>query len=491
MKKSQGLFLLLVLLLVAAFLAAVQFWIKPAIERDVAVLINETLKAQGLTPKNPVSVSVSPLTRTLVIPAFDLSPNSTTGLQKGRVQPSETIMTYQGLLAFSPLRDLFTPKTGPITLVQQSLCQGLSMEINGASVSMENLVARELGADAQELRSLLSDPNFQGKRPPLFALLIRVEHFLIDVPTAKTKIVMGPMLFDKLTPSKLESLSIENIQGFEQGVKRIHSSRLLQKNIRIFTEEEALNLAAKLSQASEAARTEELVKLFIGEKPLIESTSLQGVTIDVEGSPVNIKEIAFTTTAGKEERITITGLSLAGKTIEEQVGQKLPIPALLHLNVALGESQQADQTRKLTASVSIDELFALDGELTASLDNLENLFAKLLTCPLRDFSLRLTDKSLLARCALYFAPEAPDKELILEQIRKNMNSSPLERDLAEKLCTFVSKPGVLKISTKPGKTFTAAELDALNETTIGELLELSVSQGQEDLNQTMTRLKSE
>ena len=489
MKKSQSLFLLIVILLVAVFLAGVQFWIKPSIERDVTALINESLKTQGMTPKSPVTVTVSPFTRTLIIPAFDLSPNATTGLQQGHVQPSETIMTYQGLLAFSPLRDLLSPKSGPITLVQQSLCQGITMEINGATVTMENLTARDLAIEAEELAKLLADA--QGKRPAMAASLIRMEHFVITVQTSKVKLAMGPMLFEKLSKTHLERLSIENIEGFEQNVKKFHSSRLLQNNIRIFTEDEALTLAAKLAQASDEARTEELIKVLIGEKPLVESTRLQGVTIDVEGSPVNIKEISFTTKAGKEEHIQVTGLSLAGKTIEDQMGQKLPIPALLHLNIALGDSKETPSSRKLSASVGIDELFALEAEVSADLDNLDHLFAKLLTCPLHDFSLRYTDKSLLARAALYVAPDGSGKEIALAQIRKNMSDSQFERDLAEKLCAFVDKPGQMTITTQPGKTFTASALAELNEMNVGELLKLSVIQGQEDLNQTMARVKSE
>ena len=489
MKKRQSLFLLFIILLIAVFLAGVQFWIKPGIERDLSVLINESLKTQGLTPKSPLTVSVSPFTRTLSIPAFDLSPNAATGLQQGHVQPSETIMTYQGLLAFSPLRDLFSPKSGPITLVQQSLCQGITMEINGAKVDLDKLVARDLAIEAEELAKLLADA--QGKRPAMAASLIRMEHFVITVPAAKVKLAMGPMLFEKLTKTHLERLSIENIEGFEQNVKKFHSSRLLQNNIRIFTEEEALTLAAKLTQASDEVRTEELIKLFIGEKPLVETTSLQGVTIDVEGSPVNIKEISFTTKAGQEERIQVTGLSLAGKTIEEQVNHKLPIPALLHLNLALGDKKETGSSRRLTASVSIDELFALDAEISADLDNLDNLLTKLLTCPLHDLSLSYTDKSLLARAALYAVPDGSGKEIALAQIRKNMRDSEFERDLAEKLCTFVEKPGMLKITTLPGKVFKAAELTELNEATIRELLKLSVTQGPEELDQTIARVKSE
>lgn len=491
MKHPQRFFLLCVVLLVAVFLAGVQFWIKPAIEAEVTVLINESLKAQGLTPTSPVQATVSPFTRKLLLPAFDLAPNPATGLQKGHVKPSETIMTYQGLLAFSPLRELFTPKSGNITFVQQSLCQGLTMEINGASVSLETLTAREVGLDAEKFRELLADPNAKGKYPKLSLQLLRIDRCAIKVQAGDVTLAMGPMTFEKMSPQRLEHLTIENLEGLEKGHKKFHSSRLVQDNIRIFTEEETLALVAKLTMGNDEARAEELLKLFIGDQPLVEKTSLQGLTLDVDGSPVNLKEISFSTKAGKEERFTVSGLVLAGKTIEEQLKEKLPIPALLHLSLSLGERKESEKTRKLSASLGIDELFSLDLELSADLDTLENLFDKLQTCPLHNVNLTYTDKSLLARATLYAAPQMANKEFLIAQITSNLNGSPFERDLAAKLCSFVEKPGRVNIASVPGKTFTATELTQLQDTDLGKFLQLTVTQGSEDLNQSILRLKSE
>ena len=149
------------------------------------------------------------------------------------------------------------------------------------------------------------------------------------------------------------------------------------------------------------------------------------------------------------------------------------------------------RNRKLSASLGIDELFSLDLELSADLDTLENLFDKLQTCPLHNVNLTYTDKSLLARATLYAAPQMANKEFLIAQITSNLNGSPFERDLAAKLCSFVEKPGRVNIASVPGKTFTATELTQLQDTDLGKFLQLTVTQGSEDLNQSILRLKSE
>ncbi|MBO4369185.1 MAG: hypothetical protein J5803_03690, partial [Desulfovibrio sp.] len=189
-----------------------------------------------------------------------------------------------------------------------------------------------------------------------------------------------------------------------------------------------------------------------------------------------------------EEKLTLSGIAITSSLIEETFGQRLPLPHLMHMNLALGVEKKEGKDHRLFAGIGVDELFDLQTEIVCALDGFEDIVGQLAASPLHDFSISFKDNSLLARIAYTFAPNA-SKDFLLSQLQQAKD--PEEKAVAEKLTLFVEQPGTLTIASTPGTTVSFPELTEMSEDKVIRLFTLSVTPGKESFDTQIARIQAE
>ena len=485
--KRTHILLLCILLLLAILAGAGHFLLKPSLEREFADRVNAYFTQQGLVPEKPIETTVSPLTRTLTIHPFTIRSNPALRIKKGTFEEAQLTLTWQGLLAFSPFESL-VPKTGQIPLLAKGRANGLTLSVEDAEIAIHNTTASKASIDALDLETLKA-----GKadilRTALSVEAIHLDTMTITVPAQdKLVITLGPIEVTHATKDKVGMCVIENLDVTENAEKRLSLKKITQKNIRLYTEEEWTSFAQTISRTSPAA-AEAVFDLLMGETPLVESTVLEDITVHVENTPLNIGSITFNTKKNAEQSLfSIARVTLPTKDIEkeleEQTGQTVPLPPVLHLTFSLSSNKDADKNYRLAGNIDIEELLSIDASLNAGISTLKNLEKEIQTCPLKNLRLRVTDKSLLSRAALVIHSNGSAKDFL----KKEVAGTGLPK-LEAKLHSFIDKPGSIELATKPEKSFTAPQLASMSEEQIFQSFTLTVTQGSEDLDEQVARYK--
>lgn len=475
--------------LMSILVLGLQFWFKPAVENELASIVHAYYTAKGAKISDTLSVKASPLTRTVVIEPFTLT-HPSAGLKEGKIAESKLQLTVQGLLALSPLKHLLARSQGEIPLLDRAECDLASFFTGAGTVVVQKISVYDARIEAQTFRELLANPErFADKRLFTVREISLGSSEITSQDKQAVHISLGTTVLSDLTPNKLGSLRINDLSASDGTKNQFHVRSLLQEQIKLFSDEECLALAGRLSGQQSAAT---LLALFLGEEPWVETTRFSDLTVRVDGSPFTIGTIAFQARPNAQaQSLEIGGIALAGALIEEQVGQKLPIPKVMHIHLNLGLAKKREKIRTFSAGLGVDELFAFEAQLDSTVDSFEGLFEKFLTQPISNLSLRFSDNSLLARAALYAFGGASAKALLASKLAPEENASEAEHIISRKLQSFVERPGSLAIISKTDQTFTLQKLDSFSTKEILDLFQLEVTEGAKDLDDQITELQKQ
>ncbi len=484
MKRPYILFICCSFLVLAILAAASQFLLKPAVEREFADRINEYFTAQGLVPETPVQTTVKPISRTLTIHPFAIRSNPDLKIKKGTFEEAELSLTWQGLFAFSPLSFL-VPKSGEISLLNQGTAKGVYLNVDDSEISIGNSSTSEVKLDANDLEALKSG-DADILRDALTVERITLDSMTISIPAGKQLISLGPIVVTGTRKNMIEQCVIENIAISENKTQLFSLKKLNQKNISLLTEKEWVDFANEMSGPSEKV-IESLFDLLMGEKPLVEGTVLNDITFMLDKTPLAIESLTFNTAKNAENTVfTISRMKLPSRAIEEEVGQRLPLPPMLHLTFSLAANRDDVKNYLLSGKIDVEELLSVDLSLTAGITSLKNFEKEFEKSPLKNFRLLLTDKSLLARTSLYLAPDGSGKNFVKKQIPPTGNPK-----LDEKIQNFIEYPGIIEIASSPEKSFTLPQLEAMSDQDAIKNFTFTVTPGPKGLDEQITDLQNE
>ncbi|MCR4667172.1 MAG: hypothetical protein K5657_07750 [Desulfovibrio sp.] len=486
MSKTQSALLVSILLLLAIVLLGSHFWLKPAVEEGARDSITEALARQGLTPKNPIAVSFSPLSRTLRIDPIDLEKAPALTIESAHMGRSVVTLTWQGLIACSPLAELLLPKTGQVTVCEKALLEGLSLESKVVKLKATTLEAASASLSAEEIASIRKEEQASAPLP------LKFSQFKIASMEAEgndgTSMRFGPIAIENIGQTNIDALTITDLHMLNNEKEEIRIGSLEQKNIRVFSNEEWAAIAAEL--ASPAKQTEVLLDLVFGDSPIVGETTIRDIMIRVNDTPATIGSVSLITKENQaEDTLKISHISFASSVFEEEAKTRLPLPKILHLGLELGLVKKEGKTRLLKTNVGVEELFDLRGEILCQLESLRNIPQQLVLSPLSDFRLTYADKSLLARTGCHLGPKGGEKEALLSSLPKASN--PKEQEQLAKLTTFIEHPGELTIFSEKGKTLTPLQIMALPEDEVINLFALDVQPGAERIEEQIARVRSE
>ena len=325
MKRSH--IILCVFLVVVLLAAGGLFQLKSAIERECAASVNHYFTEQGLVPKAPIETSLNLISRTLKIHPFDIQSNPKLKIKKCTFEEADLSLTWQGLLAFSPLSS-FVQKSGEIVLLDSGNAKGVQMSVEDADLSLKNTRVSRVVLDAQDLEKLKSGKT-DILRQALIIDEIVLDNMTITVPNQKNlNVSLGPITVTGTRKNRIEQCVVENIVVTENKVQQLAIKKVTQKSIRLHTEDEWLALAVTMSEQSQEMAGA-LFELLMGEDPLVGSTVFDSLTVTVENSPLAIDQITFNTTKNAENALfSVSRMTLPSKAIEDQAGQRLPLPAV-------------------------------------------------------------------------------------------------------------------------------------------------------------------
>ncbi|MBQ7457388.1 MAG: hypothetical protein IJS54_07275 [Desulfovibrio sp.] len=489
MKPYQKILCFFVLLVILCGLGASQFWIKPAVEQELTRQITDYLTFQGFTKEGDISLRVNPFTRSLTIDPMTLQGTTTMGSITATIDTTEMLLTWQGLFAFSPLSSLIDDAS-QVVLIDRSHTKSMTFTGNGGEVHCTDFRTFGVGTSKHDLLRM----HAKDHRPALFFQTLSFGSLTLkDSPNAKPLVSTGAMTLRDITKDAVASASLERVKIKDNTGEDVHIGRVTQENIRILSESEVLALAQHLTQSKADAQAKALLDLFIGDKPLVETTQFDDITITVEKNPLSIGQIRFITAKNaKEVRFSLSRLQILTKLIEDKSQQGLPLPALLSLNLSLSATKNASQTYSFAGAMGIEELFALDMSLDTNIRTLATLFESLITASYSDFSLRFVDKSLLARVSLVLKPDGTGKDYLKKQIEDaNHGKNAIDPMVLQEIKNYIDKPGTLRFTSKPHEKFTVAQLAALSEEEVLKKIDLTIQPGSEDIDTQIERIRKE
>ncbi|MBQ7618276.1 MAG: hypothetical protein IJS50_05315, partial [Desulfovibrio sp.] len=358
MKKAPLLVLLILVGLAACAGLGLQFWVKPAVEQEIATILNNYFEKQGAKPKGPVKVTLNPLARVLTIAPLDLKLNPAMQLRDGQVALTTLKLTLKGMLALSPLSNLVSGSEEKVILLEQVSCPSVNVNFIEGNYKAKGLIAYNLAAQGSDLQDLQKNPQNFDKKRIFYVQKVHLAETKVQVPSGNKTLNLdfGAMDFSEITPKLLGKVEVAGLNIREGEHEVFRARQISYENLRLYSEEEWLNMAQSLLQASDEVKLERLANLFLGDEPLLEKVNLNDLTVDVEGSPLAIGRVSFEAKPQATlNRLEVHGLALASSLFEKAFKQKLPLPKLLHLGFGLGLSKLANEERTFSFNLGIDE----------------------------------------------------------------------------------------------------------------------------------------
>ena len=497
-KKPAVLALIGILALFLFSVFTIEMWINPNIEQEITSLIRAHCKANNLVLVNDkLTCQVSTLSQTLSIDPFavTLKDDPNARIQFGKTNAK---LTMDGMLAFSPLADRVLSKGGTILVSPTIQTENVEVSFSNGKSQFGMSEAKGIAFDTTALKKMLAEGG--NVQEGLSVQTIRIASSQTEVKGENSAALStGEILVSDLKPKFLERITVSDVKLNENNLSLATFDHFTMEKIRIFSNEEAIALADKLSgrnfdELSDQEAEElsiELFNLLAGENPLIGKTSIQNITANAtDATPLRIKSIQYTVgNTSKEKGFSVQGIEIPKETISAMTEQELPLPNLLHVDLSGTLTKVSDASQRLSCLLNIRELFTLDMGISSEIKDLSSLLNDFANHPVHDCYLRYTDKSLLARCLAFFIPEGSPKDVILQEIRASI-TDPSEQPLADDLSKFVEKPGSFEISTEKGKVFRFAELLELNEKELLSVIKLIIREGDRDIDNQIAEIKA-
>ena len=485
---------LLSVLVIALLIVAVgfQFWLKPDIEKDLAQALTANMKLNGMTLKEPLKVSVSPLSRTLTIDPFtadihnEFANNGTLKAQKTTLE-----LTLNGLLSTTDLASLVLPKSGALQVFTQADIDAVDVSTDLAKIHMESLSVKNATMDLPDFHKLL-----EGKLADPTEVLSFEEIFTpkttIQVLDQQSDITIGNIIIEGYTPKFVAKVTLQNFDLKSPDLD-LSFKESIKTNVRLLTDAETLAITQKLLNATKNKEQalDAVLPLIVGDNPLIGQIEFKGIAMKIPGQSLDMGGFSLINSKqGQAVSIALNDIKIAKSTIEALTSMgSLNLPENIFLSVNSTYSQESKNLANIKFNFDIKDLLNVDITTNAQAASLENTLLKYEQLKMQDLALVIADQTLFARLVTKFAqPNQNPKDFVFQQMALSPNASKTEVDLTQKMKHFVEKPGKIIMKSRPNVTFHLSDLDTENLEALTKIVTFSVEPGQQTLEEQIAQV---
>ena len=503
--------------LALAGIAALAFWVGPQVEeqarREIAA-VSEAVSIPGqlqFSAPDVKEIKFSPFSRRLTLRGAEIRgemPPLAGSSLRYTLEEASFRIPLRMLLVYTPLRDMVLPEKGMMTVGEDMRISNFAYAFSQGSISAHSMVRSE-EADAIRLESGLVRELLEGKEP-------------LDMLNAVYRMGIGEIRASSVTSSmnspeqgmriefNCDSMLMRNWEGRVME-KASMDGILLKKEEREFlrlgnitvtgytlpeeaTVRELLTLAAR-PKPNERALQALLLRMFTTGEPLVREISATDLRVPLDGQDVSFKNFTLTWPSNTPLKygLSLDKLSLPTALVERESGLSLPgLPALV-LDAKLDFAAQGNGGMHEQGTISAQNLGALEYDFVISGGATPASPQALFASALSDVRLKYTDQRLTADLVSNVVPVAQAATPTLKGAIAQFCSgdSPENAALRGALETFATRPGVLEVRSKPGKSFRLFEaVGALAGGNPAALFSVTAQPGKKSLEEQINALKA-
>ena len=523
MKSLIRVILILAVLVLAGF-AALQFWLGPKLEEQArlelaalpeALAFSELLRFEPLKVK---SVEFSAFSRRLILRGLELRgtmdlPAFEAGVEQ---QPRSAALNYtleeasyrlpwRALLLFTPLRDMILPETGMMAVGEEMRISNFVYSLNQGTVSARSVVRDQEAVDIRMESGLIRELLEQRKPSNMLNALYRIgigemrasamtSEMAIPEQGIKMDFSCDAMRIRNWEGRTIEEAVADGIVLKEKDRELMRLGNITEKRFTLPEEAAMQELLTLLSQTKpdENALQALLLRIVTTGEPLLREISFSDLHFPLDGQALTFKKMALNWQSNTplQYGLSVDALSLPTPLLERESDLAFPgLPALV-LDAKLGFTSGGDGGRH-KGLLSAQHLGSLDYDFIMSAGSPLAGPQALFLSSYKDVNLKYTDQGLTAYLVRNVIPSARGATPALKAAIAELcpGDTPENAAVRDALETFVSRPGVLEVQSRPGKTFRVFELLAkLGGKDPGALLSVTAQPGKESLEQQISGL---
>ena len=508
MKSLIRVILILAVLVLAGF-AALQFWLGPKLEEQArlelaalpeALAFSELLRFEPLKVK---SVEFSAFSRRLILRGLELRGTmDLTAFEAGvEQQPRSAALNYtleeasyrlpwRALLLFTPLRDMILPETGMMAVGEEMRISNFVYSLNQGTVSARSVVRDQEAVDIRMESGLIRELLEQRKPSNMLNALYRIgigemrasamtSEMTIPEQGIKMDCSCDAMRIRNWEGRTIEEAVADGIVLKEKDRELMRLGNITEKRFTLPEEAAMQELLTLLSQTKpdENALQALLLRIVTTGEPLLREISFSDLHFPLDGQALTFKKMALNWQSNTPLLERESDLAFPG------------LPALV-LDAKLGFTSEGDGGRH-KGLLSAQHLGSLDYDFIMSAGSPLAGSQALFLSSYKDVNLKYTDQGLTAYLVRNVIPSAQGATPALKAAIAELcpGDTPENAAVRDALETFVSRPGVLEVQSRPGKTFRVFELLAkLGGKDPGALLSVTAQPGKESLEQQISGL---
>ncbi len=511
----RGIMVLAVLAL--AGVAALAFWVGPQVEEQARQEIAAFPEAASIPGQLQFSapdvkeIKFSPFSRRLTLRGVEIRgelPSLAGNSLRYTLEEASFRLPLKVLLLQTPLRDAVLPEKGMLTVGEDMRISNLAYAFNQGSISTQSLVRSE-EADDIRLESALVRELLENKRPrDMLSVVYRMGigeirgsaiTSGINIPEQGLRMEFScdSMLMRNWEGRVIEKMSVDGILLKKDAQELLRLGDITVMGYTLPEEavlRELLVLAAQ-TKPDERALQALALRMFTTGEPLVREISATDLRVPLNGQAATFKKAALTWPSNTPLKygLSLNKLSLPTTLVERESGLSLPgLPALV-LDAKLDFTAQGKGAMHEQGVISAQDLGALDYDFIlsdgAALASPQALFAAAIS----DVHLKYTDQRLMAYLVSNVVPLAqaatPTLKAAIAQFCSS--GSPENTALRDALETFATRPGVLELRSKPGKSFRLFEaVGALAGGNPAALFSITAQPGKNSLEEQINALKA-
>lgn len=518
--------LVILAVLALAGLSALTFWVGPRVEEQVRQALAwlpenlNILERSHFAPSEIKEVQFSPFSRRLVLRGLEL--RGTMDLPApagdGEHQPQTASLAYtaeeisyrlpwRALLLYTPLRDMVLPETGMMSVGEDMRISNLSYVFTQGSVSARSVLQSQEANDLRMESGLIREMLEQRKSLDMLNVFYRMGIGEIrgsamttemTIPEAGQKVGFscGSMRFRNWEGRAIEEASMDGIVLTKNDREFMRLGNITEKQLTMPEEADIRELLALISQPKpdEKALLLLLQRIVTTGEPLLREISFSDLHFPLDDQALTIKKIILNWQSNTPLKYSLglDAMSLPMTLVEGESGLTFPGLPVLVLDAKLSFTDQ-DDGRRHKGLLKAQDLGSLDYDFTMPADSLSPLANPQppLLISYKGVNLKYTDQGLMAYLVNNFIPSAQAATPALKMAIAEVCSgdAPENAAIREALETFVTRPGVLEVQSKPGGSFRLVDfLATVGGKNPGKLLNVTAQPGKESLEEQISGL---
>lgn len=491
MRKSVSIAITVICIVIIALLVGGQILLKPQIEHNIAEIMRENCRSNGLVlEEDSFKVSINPLTRTVNIQPFTATLPEVQDVKKVKFGASQINLTWYALLADTPLASWILPKSGLVPLYNNAQCSAVEIELAQGSLKFSEPKFKHLAIDAPAVQAFMAGTLAKQH----FAAQLKQLSFgqvILNLQKERVNFEIGSIVLEDISPQQIGLFIVNKFRFLRHDELIASCKQMQQKDIRIMAPEESAMLTNRLIRQGSQGILKILGEEFFTQTPLVQSTIWTGLKFKIDSDVYEIVEASIE--AGGQDMPQISlgfkDLNLPKKIFEAVNNWQLPLPdkVLISLDTSLRASQTAHKKVKILLDVA--DIGTVELDFSAVLRSLEDIQRMGMLVPLRDAQMTFKDKSLLARIAMVAAPHGSAEAFFGQQLKVLGQMALQEQTLIDNLENFVHKPGTISVTTPKGRSFTLQDIDKMQPAEVLQFFTLEFVPGAEQLDQQVQRLR--